>query len=191
MPPRPRQPHRDCGHRHDDRGRSGRGAAGSGCGERRRERERAGGHRDGDKGEGGGAASSGRCPHAAQRERQGADVPRPTDAAAATDGGGPHRPAIRTFDGDGSWTAVVELPGVAADGVTLTAGEGELIVAASRGGDDDDAPPWASVTYEGRVRLPEGADDTGVEATCANGLLTIRLPLPAAPQGRTIEVKPG
>ena len=109
---------------------------------------------------------------------------------------------------DGSFVAVVDLPGYDADDIDLTVTDRQLRVDAERDtdvrleagddGDHGDHDGGHTVQHVRRertresvsrsVRLPDPVDEEGVEATLEEGVLTVTLPKRHDEEGRTIEI---
>jgi HSP20 family protein len=89
-----------------------------------------------------------------------------------------------------------DLPGVAADGISVTVENRTLTVTAERHtayGDGDQLllQERFDGTVTRRLRIPEWVDGARVDADYVDGVLTIRLPLAEQAKPRKIEVRPG
>ena len=89
----------------------------------------------------------------------------------------------------------VDVPGVPADAVSLTLEGGVLTVSAERrSAYGEDEQVLVHERFDGamtrRLRVPEWVDGERVEASHADGVLTVRLPVAERARPRTIEVRP-
>jgi HSP20 family protein len=99
------------------------------------------------------------------------------------------RPAPITVDErveDGAVVVEAELPGVGPDAITVAAEDGRLILQADR---EPGAATGVLRRHERRtgrlardLALPPHTDPTTITASYADGLLTVRIPLPAPPE---------
>ena len=121
-----------------------------------------------------------------------------------------------TFGGNGgrtasTWTPVVdvresaneltlafEMPGIAPDQIEVTTDNGVLTVRGEkreeRKEDDDSQFHLVERSYGAFSRsfqLPKNLDESGIEASFENGVLTVRIPKAALPQPKKIEVNAG
>lgn len=103
-------------------------------------------------------------------------------------------PRLHIDETDAGWALTADLPGVAAEGVTLTVDDGLLRVSASR---DVSAPEGArplrrervAWTLRRTIRLPEDVDPAAITARLVAGRLTVALPKRPAAEPRTIPVQ--
>lgn len=112
-------------------------------------------------------------------------------------------------DGTSSWSPAVdvreignelrldiELPGISPEEVEVTAENGTLTIrgekrAERKEGDEKSRYHVVERSYGAFSRsfqLPAGLDDSRIEATCENGILSIHIPRTALPQPRRIEI---
>ena len=97
---------------------------------------------------------------------------------------------------DNGYTVRVEVPGLAADAITISVEDGVLRLAAER---NESAPEGFEARRTERVRfrfdrsmtLPKDVDVERIEATVKDGLLTVALPKIEKLQPRQIAVKAG
>ncbi len=90
----------------------------------------------------------------------------------------------------------VDVPGVPADAVGVTLEDGVLTVSAERRSSyGDDEQVLLHERFDGamtrRLRVPDWVDGERVEASHADGVLTVRLPVAERARPRTIAVRPG
>lgn len=89
----------------------------------------------------------------------------------------------------------LEVPGLAPEEVEVTTEQGLLTIKGEKGATRQREGVRAIVTerLHGRfvrtLQLPQGVDESKVEAEFANGLLRIRVPRAALPQARKVEVR--
>jgi HSP20 family protein len=101
-------------------------------------------------------------------------------------------------DGD-AYTVTIELPGVTADDISVECVEGALTVKGEKKaerkqeGKDYFFTEREYGAFQRSFRLPPDADQAGVAATFADGVLTLRIPkkVAAAAAARKIEVAKG
>lgn len=101
-------------------------------------------------------------------------------------------PPIRVDEQEGGYTLRVDLPGVAAEDISVTIEDSVLTIRATRNdgakateGENDTKPSW---TYTRRLRLPNDVDADKLEAQLRNGVLTLTLPKQGRPEPRRIAV---
>lgn len=104
------------------------------------------------------------------------------------------RPRADIFETDAGITLVLEVPGVAADGVDITLEKRVLnIRARSRVLRPEAYRPlhaeYGEGDYERSFSLSEDIDASRIEAICNHGLLTLRLPKAEQAQPRQINVR--
>ena len=92
----------------------------------------------------------------------------------------PRIPAADVFESDDAVRIVLDVPGVSADEVELTVEADELRLVTS-----------GSRRYHRTFRLADTIDTDGIEATVANGLLTLDLPKAASARPRRLSVNAG
>jgi len=87
---------------------------------------------------------------------------------------------------------VMEVPGIRAQDIEVSVEDGILSVVAEKAADQAPARYQLAERRTGRFtrrfRLPRTVDSARVQATCANGVLTIRVPRAEAARARRIEV---
>jgi HSP20 family protein len=105
-------------------------------------------------------------------------------------------PAADIHETEDALTFTVELPGIAADQVQVTAEENVLTIRATRSQPDVekiDARFHLIERHDGafvrRFQLPANVDASLITAEYANGLLELRVPKAALPQATVIQVK--
>ena len=112
-------------------------------------------------------------------------------AAAANEGSRPayFRPAVDIRETDEAYEVVAELPGVAAENVSVDVEKNVLTLVAERSEvSEEEAKGYRHVervrgTFRRSFTLPDTVDDEAIEASLANGVLTVRLPKREAPTG--------
>ena len=108
-----------------------------------------------------------------------------TDCCQTTDcrptGTATVRPAYKSRESDNGVTLSVALPGVDRDGLTVTFHDDHLLVEGTRkvGGDHD---------YRMRLRLSPRLDGESIDASLADGVLTLGVPLRESAKPRQIAV---
>ncbi|MFE7339573.1 Hsp20/alpha crystallin family protein [Streptomyces griseus] len=94
---------------------------------------------------------------------------------------------------DGVCTLRAELPGVEPDDITVTADDNLVTVSAEHreSAEDKDHSEFRYGVFRRTVRLPGTVPTDGVDASYADGILTVRIPMPAQDTrtARTIAVK--
>lgn len=107
---------------------------------------------------------------------------------------GPQMPRADATEHPHGFTLELELPGISPDRVEVVAEDGVLVV---RGGHETrEATEGSRVIFaersvgqfERRFRLPKSADLNAIEATYADGVLTISVPKVAPAQPRRVQV---
>ena len=104
-------------------------------------------------------------------------------------------PAMDVIEDQDGLLLELEVPGLAADEVEVTTDQGVLTIKGEKLATRHQEGVRSLVTERthGRfvrtLRLPQGVDESKVEAEFTNGLLRIRVPRAALPQARKIEVK--
>jgi HSP20 family protein len=108
-------------------------------------------------------------------------------------------PAVNVREDDKDLTFTVELPGVKPDQVEITADNGVLTVRGERKesrqeGDDKARYHIVERSYGAFSRsfqLPKGLDESKIDASFDDGVLTIHIPKAALPQPQRIQIKTG
>ena len=104
-------------------------------------------------------------------------------------------PALEIFERDGKLVVQADLPGVAADDVTIEIDDDMLTVSGERREEIevDDGGFRRTERRYGRfsrsVALPEGAKPEEAQAACRDGVLEITVPLQQQSSRRTIDIK--
>ncbi|HUQ19221.1 MAG TPA: Hsp20/alpha crystallin family protein [Gemmatimonadaceae bacterium] len=107
-------------------------------------------------------------------------------------------PAVDIKENQNELTLDVELPGINPENVEITTDSGVLTVRgekhSARKEDEQSRFHVVERTYGSFTRsfqLPSGVDESRIEATCDNGILSIHIPKAALPQPKKIEIKSG
>lgn len=116
------------------------------------------------------------------------------DAEDTRDIGATFRPATDIFERDDVVTLMIDMPGVAPEGVDVSVENRSLIV---RGTIDAPVPDgyrriyaeYAPGTFERAFSLPDTLDADGIEASHKNGVLTLTLKKSEAAKPKQIKVK--
>jgi HSP20 family protein len=94
-------------------------------------------------------------------------------------------------------TVYMDVPGIKADDLDIQLENDMLTVRGER------RPSWESLegctariersfgAFERTLRVTDGLDPDAIEAAMSDGVLTLRLPQPAQPQPRRIQIRPG
>jgi HSP20 family protein len=94
-------------------------------------------------------------------------------------------------------TVYMDVPGIKAEDLDIQLENDMLTVRGER------RPPWESLegctariersfgAFERTLRVTDGLDPDAIEAAMSDGVLTLRLPQPAQPQPRRIQIRPG
>jgi HSP20 family molecular chaperone IbpA len=90
------------------------------------------------------------------------------------------RPRTDVFENEAEYLVVADIPGVAKDAIDVRFERGELTIEARRIDDGD---------YRRAFALPEGVDAEKIDASLANGILSVHVPKSAAKRARRIEVR--
>jgi HSP20 family protein len=121
-----------------------------------------------------------------------------TFGGATGDGGFTWNPAVDVRETDNELRLDVEIPGITPNEVDVTAANGVLTIRGEkrteRKEDDNARYHVLERSYGAFMRsfqLPQGLDESKIEATCDNGILSIHIPKTALPQPRRIQVTPG
>lgn len=105
-------------------------------------------------------------------------------------------PAVDVRENDNELGLDLEIPGMTADDLEITAENGVLTVrgekrSARKEGDEESRYHVMERSYGSFVRsfqLPQGLDETKIEADCNDGVLSIHIPKAALPQPRKIQI---
>mgnify|MGYP006266703625 CR=1 FL=1 len=130
-------------------------------------------------------------------QRRDADTASETERAGGKTGDLTYRPLMDLYDLGDRYEARMDLPGSAPELIEVTAHQGVLTVEArvgDRWGQAGLTPVHAEYgigDFRRRVRLGEDIDPNKLEATYADGVLTLVLPKRAERQPRRIEVSSG
>jgi HSP20 family protein len=93
-------------------------------------------------------------------------------------------------------TVYVDVPGIKTEDLDIQLENDMLTVRGER------RPPWESLeactariersfgAFERTLRVTDGLDPDAIDATLSDGVLTLRLPQPAQPQPRRIQIRP-
>ena len=107
-------------------------------------------------------------------------------------------PAVDVRESPNELTLAFEMPGIASDQIEVTADNGVLTVRGEKREErkegDDSQFHLVERTYGAFSRsfqLPKNLDESGIEASFENGVLTVRIPKAALPQPKKIEVNAG
>jgi HSP20 family protein len=104
-------------------------------------------------------------------------------------------PLVDIEESEDAWIVEAELPGVDRDDVSVEVGESDLMISGEikererKGILRRRTRPVGRFDY--RVTLPGPVDSEGVEATMADGVLTVRIPKPEQARPQRIEVTDG
>ncbi len=103
-------------------------------------------------------------------------------------------PPVDVVRREDAYIVKMDLPGASADDITVTAGDGVIVVRGRKpGAADGDGKVLRRERRYGEflrpVPLPSDADLGDVDATLKDGVLTIRVARRTAPSGRVIPVK--
>lgn len=105
-----------------------------------------------------------------------------------------YRPVADIYEADDGITLVLEMPGVAAEGIDVSIDKRVLTI---RGRSRIERPEnyrqvyaeYAEGDYERVFSLPQEIDVERIEASCRHGVLTLKLPKAAESQPRQISVR--
>jgi HSP20 family protein len=102
-------------------------------------------------------------------------------------------PAIDIAETDGHYVFTADLPGVKRDDVEITVDDRILTIQGQRQTETETQGlrrvERAQGRFYRRFRLPEQANQEGIEAHYAEGVLTVRVPKQVRAEARKIEVK--
>jgi HSP20 family protein len=118
------------------------------------------------------------------------------DAFSRGDGTNNWSPAVDVAETDKELRLDLELPGINPEDVEITAENNVLTVRGHKQnerkeGDEESRYHLVERSYGSFTRsfqLPQGLDDSKIEADCENGILSIRIPKAALPQPRKIQI---
>lgn len=119
-----------------------------------------------------------------------------TFGRAATNGA-TWNPAVDVREEKDGFRFELELPGVEPANVEVTAENGMLSVSGEKKSEEErDEDRWHIVerthgSFRRTFQLPQNVNEEAIEATFANGVLTVRVPKAKAPSARKIEVRTG
>ncbi|MDP1846989.1 MAG: Hsp20/alpha crystallin family protein [Solirubrobacteraceae bacterium] len=106
-------------------------------------------------------------------------------------------PPADVLVGEDDVTVYMDVPGIAAENLDIQLENDMLTVRGER------RPPWESLegctariersfgAFERTLRVTDGLDPDGIEASMRDGVLVMRLPQPAQTQPRRIQIRPG
>lgn len=105
-------------------------------------------------------------------------------------------PAVDVRESDNELRLEVELPGIKPDEVEITADNGILTIRGEKNserkeGDEESRYHVVERTYGSFMRsfqLPQGLDESKIEADYNNGILSVHIPKTALPQPRKIQI---
>jgi HSP20 family protein len=114
------------------------------------------------------------------------------------DSGSAWTPAVDIRENQNELKLDVELPGISPDDVEITTENGVLTIRGEKHSErkEEDDSRYHVVersygTFMRSFQLPQGLDESRIEATFENGMLSIHIPKSALPQPKKIEIKSG
>lgn len=118
------------------------------------------------------------------------------DTFSRGDGVNSWSPAVDVSETDNEMTLELEIPGTKPEDVEVTAENGVLTVRGEKRGekkegDDQSRYHLVERTYGSFARsfqLPQGLDESKIEADIGHGILSLRIPKAALPQPRRINI---
>jgi HSP20 family protein len=118
------------------------------------------------------------------------------DTFARGDGMTAWTPAVDVRESEKELRLEVEIPGIKPEEVELTAENGVLTIhgekrSERKEGDDESRYHLVERSYGSFTRsfqLPQGLDESKIQATCDNGILSVDIPKTALPQPRKIQI---
>lgn len=119
-----------------------------------------------------------------------------TFGRAATNGA-TWSPAVDVREEKDAFRFELELPGVEPANVEVTAEDGLLSVSGEKKSEEErEEDRWHIVerthgSFRRTFQLPPNVNEEAIDATFANGVLTVRVPKAQAPSARKIEVRTG
>lgn len=105
-------------------------------------------------------------------------------------------PRMDVTETDGELELTAELPGLEEKDVQINFADGVLTIRGEKKVEKEEKDKKyrmverAYGSFERALELPSGVDPDKIQASIANGVLTVKVPKPAAVQGKKIEVKP-
>jgi HSP20 family protein len=115
--------------------------------------------------------------------------------AAGNGGASAWTPAVDVREVEDAFVFELELPGVAPDGVEVTADNGVLSVSGEKKAQRErEQERWHIVerthgSFRRTFSLPQNVNEEAIEANFEDGLLTVRVPKAAVPKPRKIDVR--
>ena len=120
------------------------------------------------------------------------------DTFGGRDGGSSWTPAVDIKENQNELTFDVEIPGINPENVEITADNGVLTIRGERTSErkEDDESRYHIVersygSFTRSFQLPQNIDESKIEATCNNGILSVHVPKAALPQPKKIQIKSG
>jgi HSP20 family protein len=106
----------------------------------------------------------------------------------------PWTPAVDVAETADAYSFTLDLPGFTADQMEITAEAGVLRIAGERTAPESSDTRWhVTERFRGRFErtfpLPQSADESGISATFAQGVLTVRVPKVAVATPRKIAIE--
>ncbi len=104
-------------------------------------------------------------------------------------------PDVEVFMRDGTLIVQADLPGIAADDVTVEVADGVLTISGERQEEQEvDVDGFRRTErrygrFSRNIALPEGARVEDIQASCRDGVLEIAIPMAQSTQKRTIDVQ--
>ena len=107
-------------------------------------------------------------------------------------------PPVDIRESETELSLTFEIPGVSPEQIELTTDNGILTVRGEKSEErrEDEQRQYHLVeraygSFSRSFRMPKNLDDSKIEASFSNGILTVRIPKAALPQPRKIEVRSG
>ena len=107
-------------------------------------------------------------------------------------------PPVDIRESENELSLTFEIPGVSPEHIELTTDSGILTVRGEKSEErrEDEQRQYHLVersygSFSRSFRMPKNLDDSKIEASFSNGVLTVRIPKAALPQPRKIEVRAG
>ena len=118
------------------------------------------------------------------------------DTFSRGDGVNNWSPAVDVSESDKEVKLELELPGINSTDVEITADNNVLTVRGEKRGERKEGGEENRYhiversygTFTRSFQLPQGLDDSKIQAECDNGILTIHIPKAAVPQPRRIQI---
>lgn len=98
-------------------------------------------------------------------------------------------PHVDVYENDREYLVIADLPGVAAEGLSVGLEDQELSLDARRAAPVTVEGAHYLLRYRRSFRIPATVDAAGIDASLAAGVLELRLPKSAAARPRRIEVR--